>query len=46
MTLHRAAFGTYKIIASRNVRLDDDSVDEAIGMGSIIIGVETRDKRN
>ena len=44
MTLHRTAFDTYEAISPRNVRLDDDSVAEAIGMGSIIVGVEMRGK--
>jgi hypothetical protein len=38
------AFNTYKVISSRNVRLGDGSVTEAIKMGSIVAGVETRGK--
>jgi hypothetical protein len=46
MTLHSVAFGTYKVISSRNMRLDDDSVVETIRMWFIVIGVETRGMRN
>ena len=46
MTLHRTAFDTYEAISPCNVRLDDDSMAEAIGMGSIIVGVEMRGKLN
>jgi hypothetical protein len=44
MTSHRTAFDTYEVISPRNVRLSDGSVAEAIGMGSIVVGVETRGK--
>lgn len=37
MTLCRAAFNTYEVIASRNVHLGDNDVVKAIGMGSIIV---------
>ena len=33
-----------KQISSRNVRLGDNSMAEAIGMGSIVVVVETRGK--
>ncbi len=46
MTSHRAAFDTYEVIAPRNVHLGDDSVVEAIGMGSIVVEVVTRGKMN
>ena len=44
MTLFRAAFNTYEVISLCNVHLGDDSVVEAIGMVSIVIGVETKDE--
>ena len=46
MTSHRAAFDTYEVISQRKVRLDDNSVAEAIGMGSTIIGAKMRGIRN
>jgi len=46
MTSHRAAFDTYEVIAPRNVHLGDDSVVEAVGMGSIVVEVITRGKMN
>ena len=42
MTPHRAAFNTYEVIAPRNVHLGDDSVVEAIGVGSIVVEVLVR----
>ena len=44
MTSHKTAFDTYEVISPRNVRLSDGSVAEAIGMGSIVVGVEARGK--
>ena len=44
MTSHRTAFDTYEVICPRDVRLSDGSVAKAIGMGSIVVGVETRGK--
>ena len=35
--LHRTTFDTYKLIILRNVYLGDDSVVEAIRMGSITV---------
>ena len=46
MTSYRAAFNTYEVISLRNVYLDNDNVAKAMGMGFIIVGVETRDKMN
>jgi hypothetical protein len=40
MTLHRAAFDTYKVISPHNVHLDDNSVAKAIGRGSIVVEIE------
>ena len=37
MILHRAAFDIYEVITSRNVHLDDNTVVEAIMMGSIVV---------
>ena len=42
--LHRAAFDTYEVISPCNVCLGADSVAKAIGVGSIVVGVETRGK--
>ncbi len=39
MTPHRAAFDTYEVIPTRNVHMGDDSIVEAIGMGSILVEV-------
>jgi hypothetical protein len=39
MTPHRAAFDTYEVIPTRNVHMGDDSIVEAIGMGSILVQV-------
>ncbi len=36
MTPHRAAFDTYEVIPTCNVHMGDDSIVEAIGMGSIL----------
>lgn len=41
---NRAAFDTYEVISPRNVRFDDDNMAEGIGMTSIVVGVETKDK--
>ena len=46
MTLHRTTFNTYEVISPRDVRLSDGSMAAAIGMGSIVGGVETRGKAN
>ena len=42
MTPHRAAFDTYEVIPSRNVHLGDDSVVDAVGVGSIVVEVLVR----
>ena len=42
MTPHRAAFDTYEVIPPRNVHLGDDSVVNAIGVGSIVVDVIVR----
>jgi hypothetical protein len=39
MTAHRAEFDTYEVIPTRNVHMGDDSIVEAIGMGSILVQV-------
>jgi hypothetical protein len=39
MTPHRAAFDMYEVIPKRNVIMSDDSIVEAIGMGSILVEV-------
>lgn len=39
MTPNRAVFDTYEAIAPRNVHLGDDSVVEAVGVGSIVVEV-------
>jgi hypothetical protein len=39
MTPHRAAFDMYEVIPTRNVHMGDDSIVEAIGMGSILVKV-------
>jgi NAD-dependent dihydropyrimidine dehydrogenase PreA subunit len=39
MTPHRAAFDMYEVIPTRNVHMGDDSIVEAIGMGSILVEV-------
>lgn len=44
MNLHRPTFNIYEVIWPRNVQLDDEIVAKAIGMGSIIVGIETRGK--
>ena len=46
MTLYMPTFVTYEVIYSHNVRLGDDSVVEAIRMGSVVVGVETKGIRN
>ena len=42
MTPHRVAFHTYEVISPRNVHLGDDSIVDAIGVGSIIVEVLVR----
>ena len=44
MTLQRTAFDTYEVISPHNMHLDDDNLSEAIGMGSIVVGIETKGK--
>ena len=44
MTSHRLAFDTYEVLTSRSVHLGDDSILEAIGIGSIVVEVMVRDK--
>jgi hypothetical protein len=44
--LHRVVFDTYEVISPYNIRLGDDSMAEVIGMGSIVVGVETKCIRN
>ncbi|OAE20919.1 hypothetical protein AXG93_3256s1660 [Marchantia polymorpha subsp. ruderalis] len=39
MTSHRLAFHTYEVLTSQNVHLGDDSILEAIGIGSIVVEV-------
>ncbi len=39
MTPHRATFDTYEVIPTRNVHMGDDSIVEAIRMGSILVEV-------
>jgi hypothetical protein len=46
MTLHEAAFNTYEVIFPRNMHVGDDSMAEAIGMGSIVVGIEKKRKKN
>ena len=46
MTSHRAKFNMYEAISSCNVYLDDDSVVEAIGMGSIVVETIVRGQIN
>ncbi len=36
MTPHKAAFDMYEVIPTRNVHMSDDSIVEAIRMGSIL----------
>lgn len=43
MSSHRATFGMCEVIAPRNVYLDDNSVIQAIKMGSIIVEAIVRD---
>ena len=44
MTSHRATFDTYEVVASQNVHLGNDSIVEAIGMGSIVVEVIIKGK--
>jgi hypothetical protein len=46
MTSHRLAFDTYEVLTSRSVHLGDDSILEAIGIGSIVMEVMVRGKIN
>ncbi len=39
MTPHRVAFDMYEVIPTHNVHMGDDSIVEAIGMGSILVEV-------
>ncbi len=39
MTPHKVAFNIYEVIPTRNVHMGDDSIVEAIGMGSILVEV-------
>lgn len=40
----RMTFYTYKVIVAYNVYLDDDSIMETIGMGSIVVEVMVKGK--
>lgn len=42
MTPHRVAFYTYEVISPRNVHLSDDSVVDAVGVGSIVVEMLVR----
>ena len=42
MTPHKEAFATYEVISPRNVHMGDDSIVEAVGMGSIVVEVMVR----
>ena len=44
MALYKMTFDTYEVISSCNLHLNDDSMPEAIGMGSIVVGVKIRCK--
>ena len=46
MTSHRLAFDTYEVLTSRSIHLGDDSILEAIGIGSIVAKVIVRGKIN
>jgi hypothetical protein len=46
MTSHCLAFDTYKVLTLRSVHLGDDSILEAIGIGSIVVEVMVRGKIN
>lgn len=46
MTLHKSAFDTYEVISSCNMHFDNNSMAEAIEMGSIVIVVEIRGIKN
>lgn len=46
MTSHRTTFDMYEVITPYNVYLDDDSIVEAIGMGSIVLNSIVRGKIN
>lgn len=45
MTSHRAVFDTHEVISPRNVRLDDDSMAESIGMGPIVLELKREAKQ-
>ena len=42
MTPHKEAFHSNEVISPRNVHLDDDSVVDAVGVGSIVVEVVVR----
>ena len=44
MTSQKTAFDTYEVISLHNVCLGDDSMAEVIGMGFIVVGVESKEK--
>lgn len=44
MAVYEVAFNTYKVIAPGHVYLGDDSIREAIGMGSIVVKALVKDK--
>jgi hypothetical protein len=46
MTSHRLASDTYEVLTSRSVHLGNDSILEAIGIGSIVVEVMIRGKIN
>jgi hypothetical protein len=46
MTSHRLTFDTYEVFTSQSVHLGDDSILEAIGIGSIVVEVMVRGKIN
>jgi len=46
MTSHRTTFDMYEVITPYNVYLDDDSIVEVIGMGSIVLNSIVRGKIN
>lgn len=46
MTLHRAGFYTYEVIASCNVHLGNDGVVQTIGMRSIVVEAILKSKIN
>ena len=46
ITLHRATFDMYEVIALCNAHLDNDNIAQAIGMGFIIIEAIVENKIN